>query len=135
MQAIRVVGEVVRGVRPFRVNEMIRFMSAGGYLHVADLVKQKRSRTRILMCALVVAFALASNRPTRVRAQSQNSGKLVLDKDGSARFPFSRGYLDDHYCVVGDGWDEITVGFSARGFNVSEGQPDQEIYWACAPLK
>ena len=90
---------------------------------------------RILMLSLAVAFALTINRPTRVRAQGQNSGTLVLDKDGWARYPFPSGYLDDHYCVVGDGWDDVTIGFSARGFNVSEGKPDQEIAWACVPLK
>lgn len=65
---------------------------------------------------------------------NRDSGVVTLDKDGRASAPFERGYLENHFCVVADGWDEVTIGFSAKGFTVSEGQPGQEIDWACVVM-
>lgn len=59
------------------------------------------------------------------------TGTVTLDKDGSVWRAFSAGYLDFHSCEVGNGPDKVTVGFSARYFSISDGQPDQRITWAC----
>jgi hypothetical protein len=70
-----------------------------------------------------------------VNAEGPDSGVVILDQDGWAAVPFAPGYLDSHYCTVADGWDEVTIGFSAKGFTVSEGKSGQKIYWACVAQK
>jgi hypothetical protein len=88
-----------------------------------------RTAALIVLCGCLIFF----NNSGRVKAANSDSGVVVLDQDGWAAVPFVRGYLDGHYCNVADGWDEVTIGFSAKGFTVSAGMPGQEINWACVP--
>jgi hypothetical protein len=64
---------------------------------------------------------------------ARGTGTVKLDSDGFASVHLPDHYLDDHFCTVADGWDEITVGFSTKVFTLSDGKPDQEIQWACVP--
>jgi hypothetical protein len=83
--------------------------------------------------AVALAVCLTSYvRPVEA-ASEKVAGVVTLDDDGRANVPFAPGFLDTHFCVVGDGWDDVSVGFSAKGFTVFEGKPGQEIPWACVP--
>jgi hypothetical protein len=64
---------------------------------------------------------------------ARGNGSVKLDDDGFAAVHLPDRYLEDHFCTVADGWDEVTVGFSAQVFTISEGKPGQEIVWACVP--
>lgn len=90
-------------------------------------------KTAILTIALLSGWGLALSLGRSAKAAEPDSGVLVLDKDGWASKPFAPGFLDSHFCTVADGWDEVTVGFSAKGFTISDGQPRQEVPWACVP--
>lgn len=94
----------------------------------------KLRRATVLACltgAIGVAFAPYI---WPIEAASRESGIAVLDEDGSATVRFERGFIDNHFCVVADGWDEVSVGFSAKGFTLFEGRPGQRVDWACSPL-
>jgi hypothetical protein len=99
-------------------------------------VKTKTVFRRAAFAAVLGLMAIGGGNVARggpVKADGRDSGSVLLNHDGWVAVPFARGYLDNHYCVVADGWDDVAVGFSAKGFTVSDGMPGQEIYWACVP--
>jgi hypothetical protein len=66
--------------------------------------------------------------------KDRENGTVTLDENGFGQVLLADGYLDTHFCSVADGWDDVSVGFSAKFFTVSEGKPNQKIAWACVPL-
>src|SRR5262249_11337178 len=88
------------------------------------------------MARCVVFFlALSAIAQHATEEGPKNAGTLVLDGHGFGTVHLPAGFLDTHYCSVGEGWDDISIGFTARYFTVSEGQPQQQIEWACVPTK
>jgi hypothetical protein len=88
--------------------------------------------SKLRITGVLLAFLLLTAMPGSGDADwAKGSGVLVLDDEGFGSIQFPDGYLENHFCSVADGWDEVSVGFSARLFTVSEGKPRQEIPWGC----
>lgn len=83
----------------------------------------------IITLLLISAFARQPN-----KSDDRKDGVVILDKNGWGMVRLPDAYLDNHLCTAGDGWDEITVSFTAKFFTISEGKPEQHISWACVPL-
>jgi hypothetical protein len=65
----------------------------------------------------------------------RGTGTVKLDSDGWGSVHFPEHYLDTHFCTVADNLDGVTVGFSSKVFTLSDGQPGEDIPWACVPIK
>ncbi len=90
----------------------------------------EKSKLAALALAVGAIAAAQDSFPTI----KDDSGMVTLDERGGAERAFPAGYLGTHFCSVGGPLDEVTVGFTARFFYITEGRPDQRIFYACVSI-